>query len=656
MPAGRWEWALWWAILLGAIVARLAGLGRESFWVDEIFSAQVIDAPWGEIIDRIPPDKPPLDYYVQAAFQAAGGRMGLPPEVSHRLPAALAGVLMALGVYFWAAGWFGRRTALIAFALAAFNPLLLYHAQEARPYSLFSALVVWQQAAFAAWWRRLARPAGRRRGAGGGWGLMAALVALSLLALYTLYAALLVFASQIVFLILAPLVRRAGGERSGMGEGRGALIARSLGIFAVILVLVWLAATPLRSRSRLAPPDGGFWDFETPSAGVLCGCISDFMLYLSPPAAEPVVAVAFLGLLTLGLARGWKVRRGGALQILLGSVALFPATILIESFLGRPFWVRYTSYCAAGLCILVALAIERLAGSRLIRRVAPSRAAPRRLALGLGLILALAGLGRHWLNYPYHVDWRGAGRLISRQCRPGERVVTAGYPVKVCVEYYLRQAGADGIEVLTQDERSRDRSAGPTWEVLVPYARTPPKDAPFHGITIEHLGAAPAAARFADLARAFAADRTLFVGKCPPELLGEGWSTPEAWSPQFSVRWVTRPATHLYLPLSDDAAGTLAIQVMPYAYKGALLQTVRPILEGRPLARRDLPAGTFSDLAWAVPAGVVHRGFNRLDLEFAWVHSPAAETKNYGDFRTLAAAVSWIRWEARPPVPPAPSR
>jgi 4-amino-4-deoxy-L-arabinose transferase-like glycosyltransferase len=185
---------VWWLILALGVAVRFIGLDAQSFWVDEIFSAQIVEGPIHEVLDRIPPDKPPLDYYVQALFH----RLGTSPEFSHRLPAALSGVFILLAIYGWAAWCFDRRTALIAFALAACNPFLIHYAQEARPYSLATAFMTWQMALFFLWWKsQLARP----RRVAVEWGLWASVFLLSLLALYTLYATLLILALEMIFLV-----------------------------------------------------------------------------------------------------------------------------------------------------------------------------------------------------------------------------------------------------------------------------------------------------------------------------------------------------------------------------------------------------------------------------------------------------------------------
>ena len=110
----------WWLIFMAGALVRLWDLGGQSFWIDEILSAKIVSLPIGQVLNAIPADKPPLDYY----FQALTPRVGS-VEFTNRLHSALAGLLLMAGVYWWARLAFGRGMALAALALAAFNPMLI---------------------------------------------------------------------------------------------------------------------------------------------------------------------------------------------------------------------------------------------------------------------------------------------------------------------------------------------------------------------------------------------------------------------------------------------------------------------------------------------------------------------------------------------------
>lgn len=643
LPARPAEKILWFLILAGAAAVRFHGLGREGFWLDEVFSARIVEGPLGEIINRIPPDKPPLDYFIQAFFHGFGA-----PEVWHRFPAAICGVALVLGVYFWARSWFGRRVALVAFALTAFNPFLIYYAQEARPYSLFCALIVWQQVALGAWWRRQARPPRPPvRGDTSAWPLWLTLCLLSLLSLYALYAALLVFAAQILFLILAPRLRAPGGL-GGARTSRRPFTVRSTLLFLGMLAIIGLLAWPLYSRSQLKPPEDYFWRWEPLSLQRCVRIVTEGFLLGAEGVFATISAAGILLLLGVGLRRAWKLDRAGALLLALGSVLLVPLSLFIYWRIDRAYYTRYTIYCVPGQSVLLALGLCGLA--RLLRpgiRSVRPFLAPRSLVFSSVVLFCALGLVLDRVNRPYHIDYRGAARHIVQQSQPGDCVVVPAMNDEIPLRYYLDHHGGQGIPILTQNEREGRPRQGPMWEVSPLYGKER-RGKRFPGLTVERHGALPGPEVLARLTTTLGPNPVLWMGHCPTEIMGEGWSHPETWGPDFSIRWVTRRSTHVLIPLPQAGAGRLSISLMPYTYDGAPPQSVQPIWAGHPLERRDLPAGKFADLQWDVPEQLAQKGFNRLDLEFAQLNTPSSIKKNYGDFRSLAAAVRSIKWEARP--------
>jgi hypothetical protein len=126
--------------LLGGIVAvaavvRFATLDQQSFWYDEAVTVGLVRMDLGDMLDRIPDSEstPPL-YYVIGWLWAKLFGTG---EVGLRSLSALCGTALVPVVYAAAARLAGVRAGLIAAALAAVNPLLVWYSQEARAYALF---------------------------------------------------------------------------------------------------------------------------------------------------------------------------------------------------------------------------------------------------------------------------------------------------------------------------------------------------------------------------------------------------------------------------------------------------------------------------------------------------------------------------------------
>jgi mannosyltransferase len=126
--------------LLGGAL-RFATLGRQSFWFDETTSARLIRMPLGSMLRTIPHIEatPPLYYVVAWLWARAFGF----DEAGIRSLSALAGTVTVPVVYLAARQVATRRVGLVAAALTATSPLMLWYSQEARAYAflaLFSAL------------------------------------------------------------------------------------------------------------------------------------------------------------------------------------------------------------------------------------------------------------------------------------------------------------------------------------------------------------------------------------------------------------------------------------------------------------------------------------------------------------------------------------
>jgi len=650
-PWQRWLIALG---LVAAVAIRLLGVGSESFWVDEVFSAGIVEGPFQQILDRIPKDKPPLDYYLQYVTHPVAT-----PEISHRIPAVVASLFTVFGVLFWAWTWFGRRTALLAAGIAAFNFMIVYYAQEARPYSPMMALVAWQQGIFALWWRRrqsIAPATARDERL-----VVVLLFLLSLGALSTLYSALLLFASQLVFLVTTPLLRLRRPLSGRMDGYPPAAVSwpharRATVVYAGVLALVLVpAALVLWNRSELSPPEDYFWKFE----GFDVLRVSYILAHPLTLAVKlvPSVLVAALSvlLLCLGLGRARRISPPGFLQLLLGSVVPLLGLPFLYAAIDRLYVTRYSAFAVPGFCILVALAFETIA-RRIDARLRTIRTAPgtleRKIAFGLVLVYALGSVLIFEVNRPYRPGWREAAARIASDARPGDRVIVAGYLAKVCFEYYLERNKAGFLHVLTQTESEArlttgSLAAGRVWMVSQCFGDEIPRSE-FHGIDVHLLGEKPSDRPISKFVAQLGEPPTLWMADGPVDLLGKGWSLPEEWSPDMKIRWAISRHASVFLPLPEARTGRLSIAIYPHSYEGAPEQTIVAVVNGHRTDSREAPIFTTTVVDWTVPAEWVHPGLNEIDFEFSHIRSPSELKKNYGDFRTLAAAVQYIRWEVAP--------
>jgi 4-amino-4-deoxy-L-arabinose transferase-like glycosyltransferase len=126
------------AITAAAAGLRFYGLGKQSFWYDEAFSVFLVHQTPGQLLNFLPVTEstPPFYYMCAWAWSRAFGM----DEVGLRSISALAGTLTVPVMYLIGRRLGSHRSGLLAAALAACCPLLVWYSQEARAYSLLVLL------------------------------------------------------------------------------------------------------------------------------------------------------------------------------------------------------------------------------------------------------------------------------------------------------------------------------------------------------------------------------------------------------------------------------------------------------------------------------------------------------------------------------------
>jgi mannosyltransferase len=204
--------AFWIVVGLTTLAAalRFATLGVQSYHHDEIVTASRVlrDGFW-HAMDAVgfSESAPPLYYALAWPWTQLTGT----GEVGLRSVSALAGVATVPVAYLLGAELNSRRTGLVAAALVAVNPMLIWYSQEARAYALFVLLTAVSLLFFV---RALDR--GRRRDSAA-WGIASAL------ALATHYFAAFPIAAEALWLL-----RRRGRASGGAFPGLWIVIAGGL--------------------------------------------------------------------------------------------------------------------------------------------------------------------------------------------------------------------------------------------------------------------------------------------------------------------------------------------------------------------------------------------------------------------------------------------
>ena len=182
-------------LIVVAAALRLPGLGSQSFWYDEVFTVRLAQADFGGLVDGIGDTEatPPV-YYVVVWFAE---RLFGDGETGLRLLSALCGIALVPVAYTIARELSGKRAGLIAAALVAVSPYLVWYSQEARAYALYALLTAASMLLFL---RALDRPAPRT---------LAAWSVLSALAVATHYFAGFIVGIEAVWLLVATARSRA---------------------------------------------------------------------------------------------------------------------------------------------------------------------------------------------------------------------------------------------------------------------------------------------------------------------------------------------------------------------------------------------------------------------------------------------------------------
>jgi uncharacterized membrane protein len=176
-------------VIAGGCFLRFYHLGFQSFWLDELHTANEASGSWTGLISSLKccDQHPPLFFFIEKIIIYFFGSS----EISLRSVSALAGCLGIWTSYLIGKEASSPRTGLIAAVITAVNPYLIEYAQEARPYAfsfLFSSL------SFLYLLRLIKNPVGRNT---------AGYSAFTLLMLYSHYFGLFALISQIVILVIS---------------------------------------------------------------------------------------------------------------------------------------------------------------------------------------------------------------------------------------------------------------------------------------------------------------------------------------------------------------------------------------------------------------------------------------------------------------------
>jgi len=271
------------ALTVAGAILRFYGLGHQGFWFDEANTALLVKFSPGKMIGLIPQTEstPPLYYCVAWVWSRIFGD----GEAGLRSLSAVCGVLTIPVAWAAARELVSDRAAVLAAALTAFNPLLIWYSQEARSYEL---LVLFTALALLAFAYAVREPSPLA---------IAAWVIACALALATHYYAVVTVAPEAAWLLWE--YRRERAVRVGVG----------------LAALCGLALIPLALSQNSTGHDS--WIAHAPLNLRLAQIVPQFLLGTGSPLRKPLKFVGFalvlVGLVLLVTRARGDERRGALL-------------------------------------------------------------------------------------------------------------------------------------------------------------------------------------------------------------------------------------------------------------------------------------------------------------------------------------------------------
>jgi hypothetical protein len=383
-----------------AALLRFATLGVQAYHHDEIVTAsRVLRAGFGHAMNAVgfSESAPPLYYALAWVWTQATGT----GEVGLRSLSALAGVAVVPVAFLIGRELRGREAGLMAAALVAVNPMLLWYSQEARAYSLLSLFC----ALGLLYCVRALRRGGRRDFVL--WGVASGL------ALATHYFALFAVAIEAVLL----LRRRGRAALPGLAVLAGAGLALAPLAYRQMSYghAEWIGNSSLGHR---------LWEV---ASTFLTGETADIIGRPQRPALAFVpLALALAAFVLLALRAGRAERRAAAIPLAVGLGAIaIPVAVALAA--ADKDYVLARNLMPAAVPLLIAVAIGlTLPGARRLGRV-----------LGAGLLAYSLGFCI-WASVSpdlHRPDWRAVAERLGEPGKPRATVTwTLG---QASLRYYL---------------------------------------------------------------------------------------------------------------------------------------------------------------------------------------------------------------------------
>lgn len=375
-------------------------LGSPSLFIDEGLSWGAAFGGIGGVLDgvRATEISPPAHYYGLWAWIGAFGD----DEWVLRLPSAVAGVALVIGVLRLGAVAYSREAGVLAAALTALSPLVLTYGQQARSY-VFAMLLGTVAVLAALEADRAASARTRHR-----W--LVALGAASILGFWTHYTAALVVLPALAWTVL----RQWPDRRAGL-------------VLPGVVLATWIPLAPLLADQLSKGHQQGIAEAARLDASNVVRVVATPFDGRFPDLTAWVAlgAVLAAGAVVYGV---WRTKRAEVRLLAVAAATPVLGVIAFTLVSDDVLLTRYTAVAAPLMIVLIAGAAVSL---------------PRAAGVGAGvaaLACALAGSLLAHRQESFYPDVRGAYRQVAAEYRPGDVVVALGYiSIGPVTEYYRRR-------------------------------------------------------------------------------------------------------------------------------------------------------------------------------------------------------------------------
>ena len=416
-PARAWRRWLPTGLLVLLLVAgtalRLAGITRQSLWLDEAFSLYVAAHRFAQILAFVAGSDahPPLYYLLLHVWLIFG-----PSVLALRLLSALASIGSLVTMFLLSDRPAPRRVALLATAFMACSAFQVWYAQEVRMYALVTLAVLIAVYALVRAWQQ------------GGVGAWVVFTAALLAALYLDYSAFYVYSALVIWFVVA------GRHRAHM--------RRPFVVSGLVLVLGYLPWLPAFWRQLFQIGGLTAW-IGTASGAGLTHVLTD-LLFNSSNLLQPDVGL--MAELTEGFSLAlvaaalWLPRRKPAYPLLALWLSWPCALGIAAGLMGHPILLaRNVAVVQPALFVLLAMAVDDVWTSRRGRRLALLRRAPVAVCLGLLIAVNMRAQVMSWTS-TFKEDWRGAAALVAANRQSGDLVLFNAYFTEMPFDYYFYSA------------------------------------------------------------------------------------------------------------------------------------------------------------------------------------------------------------------------